>query len=156
LLDNKKIVKPIGILNYKVRIPNPFKKKNLKTLSDEFVEIARNVEVARNRRIEIFDRIAESCENLKNDPINLRERRRLRWYLYVERRFLEAVRKGIKDGLRILEATLEPLKNAKINKEFKNKAFQDVQYVIDAMQFTNGKINVIESRIKIGERLIIR
>jgi len=131
-------------------------KGTLVELSIKFGKIKDKVEAAKKRREKIFDKIWASCEKLKNNPIDLKERRRLRWYLHVEGRFLEAVRKGIKDGLKILESTLNEIYKAKINPEFKAKALQDVQFAIDAMQFAKGKIKVIENRVKIGERLVSR
>lgn len=143
--------------------------RDLKALAEEIVAIKGRVAIALNRRKEIFSRILSSCEKLKADPLNKAERRRLSWYLNVEVRFLDEVRKGIKDSISILEITLKELgneqkmqekrikggRNAELQKEYFEAitAMQTIQFLVDTMQFAKEKIKVIEKRIEKGEKL---
>ena len=86
-----------------------------------------------------------------------------------ERRFLDIIRNGIKNGISILEITLKELRDEKKRQEeqikngrdpqLQKKYFevitemQTIQFLIDAMQFAKWKIKTIEKRIKKGEKL---
>lgn len=150
---------------------------DLKTLKGEIEHITRRIGVAKEWRTRITKRIPEIIEVLRRYPNNRTARERLVNRLERERQFVDMVRNGTKDGISILRATLKKLKKVETSKKYhvgmfrrakispeteqellrltqeKNMILQDLQFVIDAMRFAQGKIKVIENRIKLGEAL---
>ena len=126
---------------------------DLKTLQKDITQVEFKIYQATRIRGKILDRINQACEALTKNPSDKAARKTLVISLERERKFLDIIRNGIKNGISILEITLKELKKAGMDPTAKAEMLQTVQFLIDTMQFAKGKIKVIEKRIKNGEKL---
>ncbi len=126
---------------------------DLKTLLEQLQEIKRKTEVAMEWRRRILIRISQAVSALKQDPSNKESREGIVTALEREEQFLEMVRKGTKEGIKILNRTRNVLKKAKMNELEKAQMLQLLQFLIDAMKFAKSKIKTLEKRIEKGEML---
>lgn len=143
--------------------------RDLKTLKEDITQVEYKIYQAARIRGKILDRINQACEALTRNPSDKAARKTLVINLERERRFLDIIRNGIKNGISILEVTLKVLRDGKKRQEeqikngrdpqLQKKYFevitemQTIQFLIDAMQFAKWKIKTIEKRIKKGEKL---
>ena len=123
--------------------------RNLKTLEKDIVFIQKKISQAVRIRGKILERISRACTALQTDPSNEAARRSLIINLERERKFLDIVREGSKGGVEILNATLSELKKIEAEPNVKSQMAQLIQFLIDAMEYTKGKIKVIEKRMSI-------
>ena len=126
---------------------------DLKTLQKDITQVEYKIYQATRISGKILDRINQACEALTKNPSDKAARKTLVISLERERKFLDIIRNGIKNGISILEITLKELKKAGMDPTAKAEMLQTVQFLIDTMQFAKGKIKVIEKRIKNGEKL---
>jgi len=124
----------------------------LQVLYKDIRQINNKTNQAIRIRGKILQRINQACQVLKQNPSDERSRRSLVINLERERGFLDIVRKGIKNGIKVLKATLRISKRY-LDGDVKNEMLQMLQLLLDTMEFAKGKVKAIEKRIKKGEKL---
>ncbi len=114
-----------------------------------------NVKILQALRIrsKILQRIRDSCEILKADPLDRNARDSLVTNLERERKFLGIIRRGSKEGIKALEKALKSLKRTQAPEDVKATTEALILNLIDSMRFSERKIKAIEKRVKQGERL---
>lgn len=126
---------------------------DLEILLKQLQEIKRKTEVAMWLRRRILIRVSQAVSSLKQNPGSKEAREGIVKALEREEQFLDMVRKGTKESIKILSLTKNKLKKAKMNELEKAQMLQLLQFLIDAMEFAKSKIKTLEKRIEKGEML---
>lgn len=130
--------------------------EHLRKIAEDINKTNKKVNQALSIRKRILERIINACETLKVNPNDKKARDFLVNNLDREKKFLEIIRRGSKEGVKSLELTLKYLKDTEAQEGVKAATEAIILNLIDSMQFSQRKIKVIEKRIKLGERLEYR
>jgi len=125
----------------------------LKSINEQVNEIQFNLNRVLRFREEIFSKISQASELLKQNPNNKKARRSLVSCLNREAKFLDIIRRGSNEGISVLKDTSKELKGAEVKPADKEMLSNVILNLIDAMRFAKRKIKVIEKRVLQGERL---
>jgi len=122
-------------------------------LRQEVDKINAKVQQALSIRQRLIERISGSCKILIEQPMNEKAQRSLTLNLGHEKRFLDIIRIGSKNGLVILKETRRVLKQLEIEHQTKEDIREVILNLIDIMRFTRKKIGLIEARAALGKTL---
>jgi hypothetical protein len=128
----------------------------LEVIQQQINQISIKVNQALRIRKKILDRIKGACEILVTNPHDTGARDRLMINLDREKKFLDIIRKGSKEGISALKNAKRHMGKLEAPDDVKASMETLIANLIDVMGFTQKKIKMLEKRVKQGERLEYR
>lgn len=113
--------------------------KKLIKIKNRIEGIKKKIIKAQKLRKRLSKRISGACKTLKNNPKDQIARKILITSLNAERRFLDIIKGGSKEGIRILNNTLKELDTLKVNPDVNAGIKEIITNLKDSMRFVKQK-----------------